>query len=108
MSLDLFLHTAFVTELLFLQFSPHCVFCIVSTQRTLNLIHFTAVEIDYLWRRSRKSRLERKSNEEIRERMNAREAAVDRMVWTYSADVECEDEISFHRPKKSCQWKLPG
>jgi hypothetical protein len=67
------------------------------------------VEIDYLRRSARVSRLEYISNQEIRTRMNAEESIIDRikkkgLSW-FGRVLRMEEEIW---PKQLYQWKPPG
>jgi hypothetical protein len=67
------------------------------------------VEIDYLQRSTRVSRLEHISNQEIRTRMNAEESIIDRIKnkgfnW-FGRVLRMEEE---RWPKQLYQWKPPG
>jgi hypothetical protein len=68
-----------------------------------------AVEMDYLRRSVRVSRLEHISNQEIRTRMNAEESIIDRIKnkgpsW-FGHVLRMEEE---RWPKQLYQWKPPG
>ena len=68
-----------------------------------------AVEMDYLRRGARISRIEKKTNDEVRARMNANETVIDRierksLKW-YGHMLRMPD----HRwPRKVYEWKPPG
>jgi hypothetical protein len=68
-----------------------------------------AVEMDYLRRSARVSRLERISNQEIRTRMNSEERIIDRiknkgLSW-FGHVLRMEEK---RWPKQLYQWKPPG
>jgi hypothetical protein len=68
-----------------------------------------AIQIDYLRRSSRVSRLEHISNEEIRKRMDAEESAIDRIQkrglnW-FGHALRTGDE---RWPQQMYKWKPPG
>jgi hypothetical protein len=68
-----------------------------------------AVEMDYLRRSARVSRLQHVNNQEIRTRMNAEESKIDRIknkCLTWLGHVLRMEEERW--PKQLYQWKPPG
>lgn len=83
--------------------------CEVWTMKEEDKKRLTAVEMDYLRRSSRTSRLERVRNEEIRNRMSARETIIERiekrsLIWF--GHLLRMDETRW--PKRVFSWKPPG
>ena len=83
--------------------------CEVWTLKEEDKRRLTAIEMDYLRRSTRRSRIERIRNEEIRKEMSAKETVVERvekrsLKW-FGHMLRMDDE---RWPKRIFNWKPPG